>query len=726
MNASQLKTKLETALKTNTSENWAAFIKELVYAKLASSNASKDNNPGLYRRSLSRVILAAIDLRKLFTNSNDIATIDRAVKDIYEKAKNCSKANSNNGLNEIEAIYETYREKTSLNIKTDATQNQNKNRENKYTIPYKIELYSVANKLIPDIIPNGVDKKELHQKVVNEIIILNNIQTEGMIEQGTQLTLPEFVTINNTAKIRLKSPSEWKTLVSQPQETDDSADELDINNESVRVIDLLNKECPNPIFSCIVADSNLQCATYQYTVLEGNTIYSLALRYGVDWKTLLANNNMTENSTLKIGDKININKIIYTVQQGDNLTQIAKRYGLTVNYIRDINNLDNVNNIKIGQQLEIPGYIYIIKKGDNLTQIAKRAGINVSELVKLNGLNSPDQIKEGNKLLILFNDADYNISESNIATSKDDEGNEITTIKSDNVALKKRQYLSKNRNKKTGKYTASTHIFMPTVKKGSLSGKTIIVNAGHGYMPSGSMDNGAPGLRGREHEVYVNYDNAMRLIQRLQANGAKVIYLQGYEGKSRYNEDLISQEIRKLKNKADLFISIHANSSIKPPDTDRTEIYYHRNAKSSDGKKLANIFESKLDKYQEQKTYATSRTCDYQVLRTAKSKDLPAILWEVAFINNTTGSNRLNNNILMNKYADLLTESVVEYLKGKTSSSTSSATSVRTTNNTHIVKSGETLYSIAKKYNVTTSKLIKWNKLKNDKIYAGQSLIIKK
>jgi len=53
---------------------------------------------------------------------------------------------------------------------------------------------------------------------------------------------------------------------------------------------------------------------------------------------------------------------------------------------------------------------------------------------------------------------------------------------------------------------------------------------------------------------------------------------------------------------------------------------------------------------------------------------------------------------------------------------TSNATSQRT----HVVKSGETLSHIARKYNVTVKQLKDWNKLKSDNIQIGQKLIIKK
>jgi LysM repeat protein len=43
----------------------------------------------------------------------------------------------------------------------------------------------------------------------------------------------------------------------------------------------------------------------------------------------------------------------------------------------------------------------------------------------------------------------------------------------------------------------------------------------------------------------------------------------------------------------------------------------------------------------------------------------------------------------------------------------------------HVVKPGETLYRIAKRYGVSTDKLKKWNKLPDDIIEVGQKLIVR-
>ncbi|MBO7628735.1 MAG: LysM peptidoglycan-binding domain-containing protein [Bacteroidales bacterium] len=44
----------------------------------------------------------------------------------------------------------------------------------------------------------------------------------------------------------------------------------------------------------------------------------------------------------------------YTIRQGDTLTSIAKRYGTTANDIAQFNHLSNKDAIKAGQKLKIP------------------------------------------------------------------------------------------------------------------------------------------------------------------------------------------------------------------------------------------------------------------------------------------------------------------------------------------------------------------------------------
>ena len=95
---------------------------------------------------------------------------------------------------------------------------------------------------------------------------------------------------------------------------------------------------------------------------------------------------------------------LYIVKKGDSLWSIAKKYGLSVDELKNLNNLNN-NMLSVGQILKISGEpsnnndIYIVKKGDSLYSIASRFGISVSDLRNYNNLTS-NNLSVGQQLYI--------------------------------------------------------------------------------------------------------------------------------------------------------------------------------------------------------------------------------------------------------------------------------------------------------------------------------------
>jgi murein DD-endopeptidase MepM/ murein hydrolase activator NlpD len=80
-----------------------------------------------------------------------------------------------------------------------------------------------------------------------------------------------------------------------------------------------------------------------------------------------------ETTTL-ISDKVRDKIIQYTVQEGDTVSSIADKFGVSVDTIRWQNNLASKNAIKVGQTLEIlpvTGVSHKVQKGDTVYSIAK-------------------------------------------------------------------------------------------------------------------------------------------------------------------------------------------------------------------------------------------------------------------------------------------------------------------------------------------------------------------
>lgn len=103
--------------------------------------------------------------------------------------------------------------------------------------------------------------------------------------------------------------------------------------------------------------------TNTYIVQRGDSLYSISMAYGVSVDDLKRANNLSSD-VLSIGQLLIIptntdssngstTSNLYVVQKGDSLWSIANRFGVSINAIRMMNNL-NSDILNIGQTLIIP------------------------------------------------------------------------------------------------------------------------------------------------------------------------------------------------------------------------------------------------------------------------------------------------------------------------------------------------------------------------------------
>lgn len=108
---------------------------------------------------------------------------------------------------------------------------------------------------------------------------------------------------------------------------------------------------------------------------------------------------------------------VYYVRAGDTLTSIANRYGVSVEALAAANKLPNADAIYIGQRLVIPvnGHdsapnaaasvpdtpgTYTVRPGDTLIGIATQFGVTVDDLMAANKLTDPGLVRIGQVLKI--------------------------------------------------------------------------------------------------------------------------------------------------------------------------------------------------------------------------------------------------------------------------------------------------------------------------------------
>jgi LysM repeat protein len=198
-----------------------------------------------------------------------------------------------------------------------------------------------------------------------------------------------------------------------------------------------------------------------YVVKSGDTVSTIAERFGLKSAELRELNNLADN-TIRVGQKLMVggapasspapgpapaaqaprasaavtvtsalsppappapasppasasaapaaDEGFYVVQSGDTVSAIAGRFGLKSAQLREINNLAPDATIRVGQRLKVggggapaasagasSGETYVVHSGDPVSTIAERFGMRSAELRELNGL-AGDGIRVGQRL----------------------------------------------------------------------------------------------------------------------------------------------------------------------------------------------------------------------------------------------------------------------------------------------------------------------------------------
>lgn len=181
--------------------------------------------------------------------------------------------------------------------------------------------------------------------------------------------------------------------------------------------------------------------TITYRVRSGDSLWSVANKHGVTTRQLKAWNQGKIGKYLIAGQKLTIHgrgsstsvargsgeAQIYRVRAGDTLSTIAQRYGVRTREIRDWNRGNLGKYLRIGQQLTVyprgggstaapssrvasapattksapsSNGSYTVRSGDTLWEIAQRHNVTVSQLKAWNGNGVGRHIKPGQKIAI--------------------------------------------------------------------------------------------------------------------------------------------------------------------------------------------------------------------------------------------------------------------------------------------------------------------------------------
>jgi len=173
----------------------------------------------------------------------------------------------------------------------------------------------------------------------------------------------------------------------------------------------------------------------RYTISPGDTVYSIARRFGITTNDLIeANRGWIELEYLRVGQIICIPLAVptptcaagwttYPIAAGDTFYSLAKRFGITVDMLMKNNPGVNPEGLLIGQLICVPGATtpgastpdepapgtgacppgslsHIIQQGDTLYGLARRFGISVQGIARANPGVDPSNLQPGQVICI--------------------------------------------------------------------------------------------------------------------------------------------------------------------------------------------------------------------------------------------------------------------------------------------------------------------------------------
>lgn len=200
-----------------------------------------------------------------------------------------------------------------------------------------------------------------------------------------------------------------------------------------------------------------------YTVKSGDTLGRIASRYGVSTASLRMTNRIRGN-TIRAGQRLRIpgtggseaaDTVIHTVSSGETLSSIANRYGVTVTRLKRSNRLTS-NTLHIGDKLEIPAReqprasssgvrapqskIHVVRSGETLSEIAESYGIGLSKVRAANGLRS-NNLRVGQRLVIPATAKNLDGAVANASNASDSNDARMHTVRAgDTLSAIARRY----------------------------------------------------------------------------------------------------------------------------------------------------------------------------------------------------------------------------------------------------------------------------------------------
>lgn len=163
--------------------------------------------------------------------------------------------------------------------------------------------------------------------------------------------------------------------------------------------------------------------SFKHRVRRGETISSIATQYGVRTQVLLETNSLSSRSIIRVGQTILVNESPasaiagdkHRIRRGESISTIASKYGVSIRRLLEANQLSRNSVIHAGDTLIIPSSSsrvgkpavdrgtpkqHQIRSGESISTIAQKYAVRMNDLLNANQLTKNSVIRAGHTLII--------------------------------------------------------------------------------------------------------------------------------------------------------------------------------------------------------------------------------------------------------------------------------------------------------------------------------------
>ncbi len=560
---------------------------------------------------------------------------------------------------------------------------------------------------------------------VHELADANNISTKSKLYSGVALRIPVLVNPN-------QNDYSYNTDVTIANDNGNKTDQeyvspyTSLNGSSNDSVDLAMNEVDESIVES--ANNNNGTSSTESLVVEKKTVGTIDAIIPEGYAS-----------------------VTYRVKKDDSLLGIADLFNARVSDVRNWNNIPYTSSIRVGQQLTIyvpqdkqsyyasldksteieekapkvytetskPSYVYhTINRGESLGLIATQYGVSIAALKEWNNLNN-NKIVAGKKLKI-YTDESYAPVSTNVV-SKNTKGNVnyYKVKKGDSLSgIASKYHLSVAELKKWNGLTSNNINAGQTLKLYANESSTTVVenktstksNVTYHKIKAGETIGGIA-------EMYKVSASSIREWNSISGN--KIIAGTTLKIYSDSSPNLVSNDVSQ-KNE---LTSESINHQIQSGETiiAISELY---GVSVEDIKRWNNLSSSKIVAGKTLIIYSNGNGNNHKVTNTTVSKNTVNTSTHKVKKGETLGGIAENYKVSIASIQQLNNISGNKIIVGQELKIPKSSGSItqNSKNGYHTVENGETLYSIAIKYNTSVQKIKTLNNLSTSKIIIGQKL----